>query len=268
MTGFKELPQIYLVGAGPGDPDLLTVKAQRIIQRADIVVHDRLVGEEILDLAPSGSQRIFVGKESGFHPVPQERINALLVGLARPGRTVVRLKGGDPFVFGRGSEEAEELRRYGIPYEVIPGITAASGCLAEAGIPLTHRGMATSVRLVTGHRRGDGPLDLDWRSLADPDTTLVFYMALANLDEIRDRLIEAGLPADTPAAVICGGTMPRQRICTATLEDIPETVKAADLAPPALVVIGRVATFARSRDILPARIVEDFAAFARETGHA
>ena len=268
MSDRLEAVQVYLVGAGPGDPELLTVKALRAIQQADILVYDRLVGEDILELAPAEAQRIFVGKESGCHPVPQDRINALLVGLASPGRTVVRLKGGDPFVFGRGSEEAKELRNNAIPYEVIPGITAASGCLAEFGVPLTHRGMATSVRLVTGHRRAGEMLDLNWKSLADPDTTLVLYMALANLEEISDRLIEAGLPPETPAAAIRGGTMPGQQLCTGTLVDLPQRVLAAGLNPPALIVIGRVAAFARDRGNRPADITADFAAFVREAGHA
>ena len=268
MSEASERVQVYLVGAGPGDPELLTVKALRAIQAADVLVYDRLVGDDILALAPDGAQRIFVGKESGRHPVPQERINALLVGLAVPGRTVVRLKGGDPFVFGRGSEEAEELRAHGIPYEVIPGITAASGCLAEFGVPLTHRGMATSVRLVTGHRRADGPLDLNWKSLADPDTTLVFYMALANLPEISERLIEAGLSPDTPAAAVRGGTMPGQQICAGRLADISRIVEQAGIAPPALIVIGRVAAFAQDRAGRPADITANFAAFVREAGHA
>lgn len=268
MTGILETPQVYLVGAGPGDPDLLTVKAHRIIASADIVVYDRLVGDEILEIAPREAQRIFVGKETGRHPVPQNRINALLVGLAHPGQVLVRLKGGDPFIFGRGSEEAEALRENGIPCQVIPGITAASGCLSEIGVPLTHRGLASSVRLVTGHRGGDKPLDLDWAGMADPDTTLVFYMALANLHEISSRLIEAGLPADTPAAAVSGGTMEEQKMCKGTLQVIPRIVKAAGLKPPALVVIGRVAALAEQRAGLKADITERFARIVREAGHA
>ena len=268
MSEKFETVQVYLVGAGPGDPELLTVKALNVIQQADILVYDRLVGDEILDLAPTDAQRIFVGKESGCHAVPQHRINALLVGLASPGRTVVRLKGGDPFIFGRGSEEAEELRCHGIPYDVIPGITAASGCLAEIGVPLTHRGMATSVRLVTGHPRAGEALNLNWKSLADPDTTLVLYMALANLAEICSRLIEAGLPSETPAAAIQGGTMTGQRLCTGTLSDLPQRVLEMEIASPALVVIGRVAAFARDRGDRPVDITADFAAFVREAGHA
>lgn len=262
-------PQVYLVGAGPGDPELLTVKAQRIIQNADILVYDRLVGSEIVDLAPDAAQKIYVGKSDGFHPVPQDRINALLVGLAGPGHTVVRLKGGDPFVFGRGSEEAEELRRHDVPFEVIPGITAASGCLAEVGIPLTHRGLASSARLVTGHRQGNGGLNLNWASLADPDTTLVLYMALANIAEIRDGLMGAGLAADTPAAAISGGTTPGQRMCLATLAELPDRVGAAGLSPPTLIVIGQVVSFARHPKVASCTNTDDLSAFiVREVGHA
>lgn len=268
MSKSMEKPQVYLVGAGPGDPDLLTVKALRVIQQADVLVYDRLVGDEIIDLAPAHAQRIFVGKESGCHPVPQHRINALLVGLAGPGRTVVRLKGGDPFIFGRGSEEAAELQAHGIPFEAVPGITAASGCLAEVGVPLTHRGLATSVRLVTGHRQGDEPLDLNWRSLADPDTTLVFYMGLSNLPEISEKLIAAGLPADTPAAAVCGGTRPGQMLCKGSIADLPGKVAEAGLVPPALIVVGKVVAFAQDRVGRPNEITAEFAAFVREAGHA
>lgn len=268
MSEAIERAQVYLVGAGPGDPELLTVKALRVIQSADVLVYDRLVGDEIVNLAPPGVHRVFVGKESGRHPVPQHRINELLVGLAVPGRTVVRLKGGDPFVFGRGSEEAEELRAHGIPFEVIPGITAASGCLSEFGVPLTHRGMATSVRLVTGHRSADGPLDLNWRSLADPDTTLVFYMGLANLPEIAKRLVEAGLSPDTPAAAIRGGTLPGQQLCVGRLVDLPQVVARAALTPPALIVIGRVAAFANECAAKSPGFSTGLVSFAQEVGHA
>lgn len=260
--------QVYLVGAGPGDPELLTVKALRTIQNADVIVYDRLVGSEILALIRPAARQIFVGKESGRHQVPQPRINSLLVALATPGRSVVRLKGGDPFIFGRGSEEADELRRHGIPYEVIPGITAASGCMAEVGVPLTHRGMASSVRLVTGHSRNDLPLDLNWKSLADPDTTLVFYMALANLPEISEGLIAAGLAPETPAAAVCGGTLPGRKLCTGTLKDLPNRVIEAGLVPPALIVIGQVAAFARERDSVAADVVSKLATYVGEAGHA
>jgi uroporphyrin-III C-methyltransferase len=170
----------------------------------------------------------------------QGDINDLLVRLARPGRVVVRLKGGDPFIFGRGSEEAAHLARHGVPFAVIPGVTAAAGCAAAAGIPLTHRGLATGVRFLTGHCQAGAGLDLNWQSLADPDTTLVVYMGLANLAEIRDRLIAAGLPATTPAAAIASGTTAEQKVCSATLCELPERVRADDLEAPVLIIIGRV----------------------------
>ena len=233
-------PWVYLVGAGPGDPELLTVKAARLHERADAVVYDRLVGEGVLDLVPRGAMRVFVGKASSVHPVRQAEINDLLLRLARPGRVVVRLKGGDPFVFGRGSEEAASLARHGVPFAVIPGITAAAGCAAAAGIPLTHRGVASGVRFITGHCRAGVGLDLNWQSLADPDTTLVIYMGLANLPEICARLIAAGLPATSPAAAIASGTMPGQKVCSAPLGELPDRVRAAALEAPVLFIIGRV----------------------------
>ena len=233
-------PQVYLVGAGPGDPELLTVKAVRVLQQADIVVHDRLIGEGILDLAPPRAQRVYVGKAPGRPGMTQDGINDLLVELAVPGRRVVRLKGGDPFVFGRGGEEALHLLRHGIPVEVIPGITAALGCAASAMIPLTHRGVATSVRFVTGHCRAGWWLDLNWPSLADPRTTLVFYMGLAHLEEITGRLIAAGLPHGTPAAAIADGTTPEQRVVRGSLATLERAVRLAALASPVLLVIGPV----------------------------
>jgi len=238
---------VHLVGAGPGDPDLLTVKALRLIQNADVVVYDRLVSESVLALIPVGTSRIFVGKESGRHTMVQDEINALLVKLAQSGRTVVRLKGGDPLTFGRGSEEAAWLERHGIPVDVVPGITAAAGCAAASGIPLTHRGLATGVRYVTGHCRKDRPLDMNWESLADPDTTLVVYMGLANLQEISERLIAAGLPQETPAMAIAEGTTNRQKSCLATLATLPAEVEAAALSAPALFIIGRVVSLAQKR---------------------
>jgi uroporphyrin-III C-methyltransferase/precorrin-2 dehydrogenase/sirohydrochlorin ferrochelatase/uroporphyrin-III C-methyltransferase len=239
MTSAVE-PWVHLVGAGPGDPELLTVKAARVLERADAVVYDRLVGDGVLDLVPRGAMRIFVGKASSAHHMSQGEINDLLVRLARPGRVVVPLKGGDPFIFGRGSEEAAHLARHGVPFAVIPGVTAAAGCAAAAGIPLTHRGLATGVRFLTGHCRAGAGLDLNWQSLADPDTTLVVYMGLANLSEISARLIAAGLPAATPAAAIASGTTAAQRVCPATLGALPERVHADDLEAPVLIVIGRV----------------------------
>jgi len=237
-------PVVYLVGAGPGDPDLLTVKAYRLLQRADAVVYDRLVGDGILDLIPRGAARIYVGKANGQHLMRQPEINALLARLATPGRVTVRLKGGDPFVFGRGSEEAEYLIHRGIDVEVVPGITAASGCAAAAGIPLTHRGCATGVRFVTGHCREDKDLDLNWRSLADPDTTLVVYMGLANVDRIVAGLIGAGMPDNIAAAIIENGTKEGQRVIVTTLADLPERVHLNQVLSPAIFVIGHVAALA------------------------
>lgn len=241
-----DVGRVYLVGAGPGDPELLTIKAERVLGLADAVVHDRLVSPEILDLVPAESERIYVGKTGPDHHMAQEEISQLLVDLAKAGKTVVRLKGGDPFIFGRGSEEALHLVRNGISYEVVPGVTAASGVGASLGLPLTHRGLATGVRLLTAHRRGGKGLELDWSRLADPRTTLVFYMGLGTLPEISQQLIAEGLPADTPAAAIARGTAPDQRQILSTLSDLPEAVAEAGLETPALFVIGQVTDLARS----------------------
>ncbi|HEB77797.1 MAG TPA: uroporphyrinogen-III C-methyltransferase [Methylothermaceae bacterium] len=240
--------KVYLVGTGPGDPELLTVKALRLLQTAEVVVYDRLVSDEILDLIPPGTTRIYVGKKTGKHTLPQDEINALLVRLSETPRQIVRLKGGDPFIFGRGSEEALYLARHDIPFEIVPGITAASACTTYAGIPLTHRGLSRGVEIVTGHCRGDRPLDLDWQALANPDRTLVIYMGLANIDEIRDGLIGAGLPPDTPAAVIEQGTTARQRRLSTTVAELPQRVRASGVQAPALFVIGKVVALAETLD--------------------
>ncbi len=231
---------VYLVGAGPGDPDLLTIKARNLLDRAEVVVYDRLVSDEILALIPPGVARISVGKQPRSHPVPQSEINALLVRLARTGRVVVRLKGGDPFLFGRGSEEASYLTAHGIRFETVPGVTSASGCAARCGFPLTHRGFASGVRFITGHCRDDMDLDLDWQGLADPDTTLVIYMGMANMPEIAVRLMSHGLPADTPAAAICNGTRPDQQEVFAPVGEVARAAADARLDGPVLFVIGRV----------------------------
>lgn len=236
----KQTGQVYLVGAGPGDPDLLTVKAVNILKKADAVVYDRLISKDILDLVPRGCARIFAGKAAGNHAIPQNEMNELLVGLARANRVVVRLKGGDPFVFGRGSEEAAHLALNHIKFEVIPGITAAAGISAATGIPLTHRGLATGVQFVTGHRKKNAELDLNWAKLADPDTTLVCYMGLASLPEIAGELIAAGLSPGTPAAAISKGTLAGQRQCIAPLSELPEKVAALGFSSPVLCMIGRV----------------------------
>ena len=235
---------VYLVGAGPGDPELLTRKAYRVLENADAVVYDRLVSQEIVDIVPPGCTRIFVGKASGNHILPQDEINELLAKLAHTNRSVVRLKGGDPYIFGRGSEEAMHLARHNVRFEVIPGITAAAGISAATGIPLTHRGIATGLRFVTGHGKGDEELDLDWRSLADSSTTLVIYMGLAKLPELSRRLIEAGLSPDTPALAVANGTTLKQRQCLSTLEQLPYALGDLDFTPPVLCLIGRVVSLA------------------------
>lgn len=235
---------VYLVGAGPGDPDLLTVKALRLIQQADVIVYDRLVSADILALIPQGTKKIYVGKAAGKHHMGQDEINKLLVNLAKKEHFIVRLKGGDPFIFGRGSEEALYLIMHGVPFEYVPGITSASACSAYAGIPLTHRGIASSVRLITGHCRSDQALDLNWHSLADPATTLVFYMGLASLPQLRQKLIEAGLPADTPAAAVENGATHQQRRCISTLDKLAADIQAMDIQSPALMIIGKVVNFA------------------------
>jgi uroporphyrin-III C-methyltransferase/precorrin-2 dehydrogenase/sirohydrochlorin ferrochelatase len=230
---------VYLVGAGPGNPDLLTLRAAKLIGEADVVVYDRLVGSGILGLARRGAQRIFVGKARANHTLPQHEINALLVRLALEGRRVVRLKGGDPFIFGRGGEEIEALVAHGIRFEVVPGITAASGIAAYAGIPLTHRDHAHAVTFVTGHLK-DGTMNLDWPALARPGQTVVVYMGLLGLPILARELIAHGLPASTPAAVIQQGTTANQRVVTGTLADLPGRAFDARLEPPTLIVVGDV----------------------------
>ncbi len=240
---------VYLVGAGPGDPELLTLKAARLLRSADVVVFDRLVSPEVLAKVPSGVARISVGKQPSHHPVCQDEINLLLVRLAQKNRQVVRLKGGDPFIFGRGSEEAMELARHGVPFEVVPGITAAQGCAASLKVPLTHRGKASGVRYVTGHCRQNLDLDFDWRGLADPDTTLVVYMGRANIAEIAERLMEHGLPVDLPALVVCNGTTARQQHLLTSLGRVARDVADFRFDGPVLFVIGNVASLAKSMEL-------------------
>ena len=231
--------KVFLVGAGPGDPDLLTVKAARLLARAQAVVYDNLVGEGILDLVDPAAQMIYAGKKAGQHALAQAEINRLLVELARRGLMVVRLKGGDPFLFGRGGEEMEELIAAGIECEVVPGVTAACGISACTGIPLTHRDHAGSVIFTTGHLK-DGSVNLDWPALARPRQTVVIYMGLGALEIICGQLIAHGLPGNTPAAVVHAGTTRRQVTLTATLAELPAAVKKAHLKSPALIIIGTV----------------------------
>jgi uroporphyrin-III C-methyltransferase len=232
---------VYLIGAGPGDPDLLTVKALRLIQSADVIVHDRLVSPEIMALVPAGIRRVDVGKLPKCHKVPQEDINALLVQLAHEGLTVARLKGGDPLIFGRGSEEAEACRLAGVPATYVPGITSAQGAAASTGVPLTHRGLATGVRYVTGHRARDAALDLDWASLASEDTTLVVYMGAGNIAEIASQLMRHGLPRDLPVLAVASATTPREVRLLSTLGQVAGAVARAVPDAPVLFIIGHVA---------------------------
>ena len=231
--------EVYLIGAGPGDPDLLTFRALRLLQQADVVVYDRLVSPDILEMARRDAEKVYVGKQRSHHSLPQESINELLANLALAGKRVARLKGGDPFIFGRGGEEIETLAQQGIDFQVVPGITAAAGCATYAGIPLTHRDHAQSCTFVTGHLK-DGSINLNWKQLATPNQTIVIYMGLIGLENICQALIEHGLPHDYPIAIVQQGTTSAQRVLTGTLSNMPLQIKNTEIKPPTLIIVGTV----------------------------
>jgi uroporphyrin-III C-methyltransferase/precorrin-2 dehydrogenase/sirohydrochlorin ferrochelatase len=235
----RPVGEVYLVGAGPGDPELLTFKALRLMQQADVVLYDRLVSPEVLELCRRDADRVYVGKQRDNHVVPQEGINQLLIDYARAGKRVVRLKGGDPFIFGRGGEELARLKQAGIPFQVVPGITAASACSTYAGIPLTHRDYAQSVKFVTGQLK-NRTSELDFAELVHPNQTIVFYMGLHTLERLCDGLIRHGKPAVTPVAIVSKGTAREQRVLTGTLDTIVAQQAEAQLPPPSLVIVGEV----------------------------
>ena len=235
-TGMGE---VYLVGGGPGDPDLVTFRALRLMQQADVVVYDRLVASAVLEMTRQDAERIYVGKERDKHAMRQEEINQLLADLAKQGKRVVRLKGGDPFIFGRGGEEIDTLAEQGVPFQVVPGITAASGCATYSGIPLTHRDYAQSVTFVTGHLK-DGSMNLNWQQLAQPNQTIVFYMGLKGLPVICEKLLEHGVSPDMPAALVQQGTTHQQRVFTGVLANLVEIVEKEQPKPPTLIIVGAV----------------------------
>lgn len=234
--------KVYLVGAGPGDPELITVKGLTCIQKADVILYDRLINERLLSYAKKGAELIFCGKLPGYHTMQQETINHFLIHHAKKGKVVVRLKGGDPFVFGRGGEEAEALAKHGIDFEIVPGITAGIAAAAYAGIPVTHRNFSSSVAFVTGHKQDGSNEEIKWESLAKGIDTIAIYMGISNLSYIRDQLIKYGKSPSTPVAVIQWGTLFEQRTMTATLETIVEAVEQNQLKNPSIVIIGEVVT--------------------------
>jgi uroporphyrin-III C-methyltransferase len=237
--------KVYLVGAGPGDPKLLTLRAMELISKADVVVYDRLVGESILKFAPKTARKLYVGKRSGKHEVPQDKINELLVTTALEGKMVVRLKGGDPFLFGRGGEEAEELVAKGVPFEIVPGVTSAIAAPMYAGIPLTHRDYASSVAIVTGHRAGDSGKPIKWSKLAAAVDTIVILMGIESLEAIVAKLIEGGVDSNKPVAIIQQGTTKAQKSILGKLSNIVDEAKKNNVKPPAVVVIGEVTELGR-----------------------
>lgn len=237
--------KVYLVGAGPGDPKLLTLRAAELLGKADIVIYDRLVGKSILKLAPKTARKMYVGKRSGKHEVPQDKINELLISCASEGKKVVRLKGGDPFLFGRGGEEAETLAEHHVDFEVVPGVTSAVATPDYAGIPLTHRDYASSVAIVTGHRAGDSGKPVNWGKLAVGVDTIVILMGMESLEAIVKKLMEGGLDPEKPVAIIERGTTKMQRSFIAKLNTIVDEAKKNDVKPPAVIVIGEVAELGR-----------------------
>lgn len=239
MSARPTTGRVYLVGAGPGDPELLTLRAVRLLQQTDVIVYDHLVSSAVLDFVSPSAERIYAGKRRNEHTMRQEQINALLIKLALQGKQVVRLKGGDPFIFGRGGEELQALAAHGIAFEVVPGITAASGVSSYAGIPLTHRDHAQTCLFVTGHLK-DGTADLDWPSLVRPNQTVVIYMGLGGLADICRQMMAHGAAPDLPIAVVQDGSIASQKVVTGTLSDIPERVTQAGLRSPCLTIIGNV----------------------------
>ncbi len=241
-----EYGKVYLVGAGPGDPQLLTIKAVKVLKEADVVIYDRLgVSDEVLCLAPDSAEKIFVGKRAGLHELPQDKITELIIEKAKKGGKVVRLKGGDPFIFGRGGEEAEALVEQGIEFEVVPGVSSSVVAPAYAGIPLTHRDYAASVAIITGHRAGDAEKPVDWVKIANAVDTLVILMGVESLSGIVQKMLKGGINANMPVAIVESGTCVKQRTLIATLGTITEEAKSHDIKPPSVIVIGEVSKLGR-----------------------